>query len=64
MTDIEKALKIQKHTNSKTKLLAHYYKFLNIFNQKIAQMLASARNRKINHQIKFKNMNENKSELL
>ena len=62
MTDIEKALKIQKHTNSKMKLLTHYYKFLNIFDWKIAETLASARNKKINHQIKLKNINESKSE--
>ena len=49
VTEIEKMLKVQKHTDSRTKLSAHYHKFLNIFNQKIMKMLASARNREINY---------------
>ena len=62
MTDIEKTLKVQKHTNSRTKLSAHYHKFLNVFDQKITETLTSARDREIDHQIKFKNINKNKSE--
>ena len=63
MTDIEKVLKIQKHTNSRMKLLTHYHKFLNIFDQKIVKMLALARNKKINHWIELENTDKNKSEL-
>ena len=57
-------MKVWKYTNSRTKLLTYYHKFLNIFNWKIAETLASARNKKINYQIKLKNTNENRSESL
>ena len=40
MADIKKALALKKHTNSITKVLVDYHKYLDIFSQKKANKLA------------------------
>ena len=64
MTNIKKVLKVQKHTNSKIKLLMHYYKFLKVFDQEAANKLSSTQELEIDNQIKLENKDNKKSESL
>ncbi len=64
MTDIEKVLTSQKKTNSRTILLNHYHKFLNVFDCTMTEKLSFLRKEDTDHQIELEEMNEKESKVL
>ncbi len=63
MTDIEKALTSQKKTDSRTILLDHYHKFLNVFDRTMTEKLPPLRREGTDHQIELKGVNEKESKV-
>ncbi len=64
MTDIEKALTLQKKTDLRTILSDHYHEFLNVFNHTMTEKLLSLREEGTDHQIKLEEVNEKESKVL
>ncbi len=64
ITDIEKALILQKKTDSRTILSDHYHEFLNVFDHIMTEKLPPLRREGTDHQIELKEMNEKESKVL
>ena len=63
MTDIEKALTLQKKTDLRTILSDHYHEFLNVFNHTMTEKLPLLREEGTDHQIELKEVNEKESKV-
>ncbi|OJD23761.1 hypothetical protein ACJ73_04879, partial [Blastomyces percursus] len=57
LADIEKALRVKKHVDPKTKLPEHYHEFLDVFDRKIADSLSPLRGPGIDHGIELEKIN-------
>ncbi len=64
MTDIEKALTLQKKTDLRTILSDHYHEFLNVFNHTMTEKLLFLKEKDTDHQIELEEVNEKKSKVL
>ncbi len=64
LTDIEKALTLQKKTDLRTILSDYYHEFLNVFNHMMAEKLPPLREEDTDHQIELEEVNEKESKVL
>jgi len=58
MTDIEKALILQKKTDLRTILSDHYHEFLDVFDRTMTEKLPPLREEGTDHQIELKEVNK------
>ncbi len=63
MTDIEKALTLQKKTDLRTILSDYYHKFLNVFDHTMTEKLPPLREKGTDHQIELEKVNEKESKV-